>query len=835
MVEVIHGEQVVRIASGLPCELVRESKILTITNMYKAAGLLTAVLLPVFMDYIPVFGPPGPPTAESAEAVLRTVKLDGGFYPPFVLEEMAQRPSAMEMIATLDGVVTGGAPLAEATGNRISEVTHLHCSFGHTEGSAPSQFLVDREDWAYFHFHPASGFKPEHLHGDLYKLVFHRAPEERNTQPLFHVFPDIDKFDTGDLISKHPSKPDLWLHRGRADDLVVLSTGEKFNPAPAEAKINTSTLVKRSLMAGNGRSHPLLLVQRNEATTANMTSEEITTALWPVVEETNLIMATQGRLLSDYVVILPENEEFSLSGKGSIQREASLTKFASYIESTSPPSMSQSSGVTIDTPEDAMKVVREILASVCGIHEAEDNDDLFGLGLDSAQAAQISGRLREAASLWPRELRMGIAEFYKEPTIRGLANRLLASAANGTSSKTIDDLMSDLVFKYTSGLEQQTRRPQRRAALTVALTGSTGNVGSHLLNRLVADPLVGKIICLNRAVTGEAAQRDAYVRHRLRQAPAGKKTVQYLCVDLAKPRLGLGSVEYETLQKGVDLVLHNAWELNFMRPVESFEKTHIAGVRHLIDLCTGSQHDARMVFISSIGAVNGRLHGETMITEEAPGPDHRPSDYGYSQAKSVSERILIEACNRGAVTGGIVRLGQIAGASGDGEGYWSTTDWLPRVLYTSKALGLLPRSLGSADVVDWVPVNAVPDILMEIVHTSADSSTNSDCQVHHIANPQRLSWEDLAPSVCQHLGEDIHLVEFQEWLNQLAKAAYEGKTDREKLPAMALLGWLEKGSDPELTSRHLSVKKTELVSPTLAGLEAVTSDMMQRWIREWEI
>ncbi|KAH8170491.1 male sterility protein [Sarocladium implicatum] len=810
---------------------------------YQAGGLGACFIFPLLLDFIPVFGPPGPPTAESIEAVHRITNLDGGFYPPFMLEEMAQSSSAMETIAKLECVIFAGGPLTDMTWEKLSEVTHVHSAFGHTEGLSPAHLIMDKEDRGYSQFHPAAGLKPEHLDGDLYKAVFCRSTKEEERQTLFYVFPDVDRFETGDIYSRHPTKPDLWSYSGRADDLVVLSTGEKFNPLPAEAKINTSPLVRRSLMAGRGLPHPVLLVQRNGATTADMTLDEIITALWPTVEETNTTMATQGRLLKEYVMILPENEEFALSSKGTIQRKASEDKFAVYIKSVGSAPVSNGSAAVVETMEDAAQLVKEVLASLCGFHEVDDDRDLFELGLDSAQAAQVSGRLREVANAWPRDLGKGIAYFYKNPTVRGLAGKLLSPANNGTKSfdgtnsvesDAVDDGLSMLVHKYTSGLEARERRPRRSDALTVILTGSTGNIGSHLLNRLIDDPLVNRIFCLNRATTGEAAQRDAYKRHRLQPRSPGKKTVQYFSVDLSQPLLGLSPADYESLQQEADLVLHNAWELNFTRPVELFEKTHIAGTRHLIDLCAGSRYDARMVFLSSIGAVNGQKDCDTLITEEAASRDHKPADQGYSQSKAVAERVLLEACARGTVAGNIIRLGQIAGASGDEEGYWSTTDWAPRILVTSKVLGLVPRSLGPMSVVDWVPINEVPDILMDIVHTSTGSSTTgSDCPVHHIANPRRVAWEDIAPTAREHLGEKARLVNFHEWLDHLTKAASGGEIDREKLPAMALLGWLETLSSPEVTPRYLSVEKTQAISLTLAGLEPVNGDMLRRWMREW--
>lgn len=42
-------------------------------------------------------------------------------------------------------------------------------------------------------------------------------------------------YATSDLLQQHPTKPHLFRVFGRADDQLMLSTGEKTNPAPLGA------------------------------------------------------------------------------------------------------------------------------------------------------------------------------------------------------------------------------------------------------------------------------------------------------------------------------------------------------------------------------------------------------------------------------------------------------------------------------------------------------------------------------------------------------------------------------------------------------------------------
>ena len=49
------------------------------------------------------------------------------------------------------------------------------------------------------------------------------------------VFNDRPAYATNDLLQQHPTKSHLFRFYGRVDDQLMLSTGEKTNPAPLGA------------------------------------------------------------------------------------------------------------------------------------------------------------------------------------------------------------------------------------------------------------------------------------------------------------------------------------------------------------------------------------------------------------------------------------------------------------------------------------------------------------------------------------------------------------------------------------------------------------------------
>lgn len=139
-------------------------------------------------------------------------------------------------------------------------------------------------------------------------------------------------------------------------------------------------------------------------------------------------------------------------------------------------------------------------------------------------------------------------------------------------------------------------------------------------------------------------------------------------------------------------IIHTAWELNFNWGLERFEKVHIAGVRHLIDLSLVSTlpRSPRVIFISSIGVVS-RHNPEIPVPEEPLGDPQLIGGRGYAEAKFVCERILDKAANVSGVPVTVIRSGQIAGSSIDG--YWAQSEYMPTIFRSSKILGKVPSQL----------------------------------------------------------------------------------------------------------------------------------------------
>lgn len=139
-------------------------------------------------------------------------------------------------------------PLNKTCGDIINKHIPLVSIIGSTEGAMLPIVMPIREDWMYLHIHPAAGFTYRPHDDELWEQFQTRQTELDLFQGFLQTFPDVDEVATNDLYSKHPTRSDTWLYRGRADDVIVLSNGEKVHVLDMEDIINGHSLVRSTLI-----------------------------------------------------------------------------------------------------------------------------------------------------------------------------------------------------------------------------------------------------------------------------------------------------------------------------------------------------------------------------------------------------------------------------------------------------------------------------------------------------------------------------------------------------------------------------------------------------------
>ena len=144
------------------------------------------------------------------------------------------------------------------------------------------------------------------------------------------------------------------------------------------------------------------------------------------------------------------------------------------------------------------------------------------------------------------------------------------------------------------------------------------------------------------------------------------------------------------IRSDVTHIVHLAWQMNFNVTVDNFERTQIAGVRHLIDLALSSRRTCppKFIFVSSIAAALG-FQGDGPIPERAmDDPEVVKKESGYGQAKYVVERVIDNAARETGLAATVIRCGQLSGSSISGA--WNMAEYIPILLLSSIESGVVP-------------------------------------------------------------------------------------------------------------------------------------------------
>ncbi|KAG6363830.1 hypothetical protein INS49_008933 [Diaporthe citri] len=500
----------------------------------------------------------------------------------------------------------------------------------------------------------------------------------------------------------------------------------------------------------------------------------------------------------------------------------------------------------------------------------------FELGMDSLQVLRMTTEMRvqlEIMGGYPQQRleRLSPKFIYAHHSLSRLSSFFLwpcgdavkemshprgSSYQSGGSASSSEDIppttqMQTILDEYAAGLPHprlyhpgespyhSTSADSQAKNMTVLLTGSTGSLGSYLLEELCHNGRVSKIVCLNRSL--DAAKRHASMIQSRGLNALDPSRVLFYKADLSKRQLGLAEGIYEQLLRTVTHIIHNQWPVNFNWSLASFAP-YIAGVRNLAEMALHSRHDAFLLFVSSVSSVGGWNKSEAGQSPALPPEDPvsnlgQSANIGYAQSKLIAECLLDQAAAKS------------------------------RLRLSSSHMGVFPTSFPSRDRIDWIPVDKLARVLVEIMHwASSATDRHGDCaaagaQVYHVVNPQVRSWEaDLAPAMLSAFragNYPVRGVPFPTWVDELARVSqtYTSSHDgsgqgglgsesvllERRVPAIRLLDFFldiaagDEREKCEERSRALTSEKAERASKTLRELGAIRREWIDNWLEQWGI
>ncbi|KAF7872907.1 uncharacterized protein EAF02_008978 [Botrytis sinoallii] len=823
-----------------------ETRLLNTLPPFHAGGIFMTLLNAVFNQTPFIYPLSGVPlSTQIVLEALKHVKADSVLLAPPFVEEVGKTPEMLDfLVKNIDVLLYGGGDVSQATGDKISKRLKLSMIIGSTEsGAYPAVFPSDKwpsEDWKYFHFHPNAGIELRSHSENRHEAVLIRNTDPEKFQPIFSVFPSLNQWETHDLYAPHPSIADLWLYSGRSDDIIVLLTGEKTNPVSMEQQISHHPEVRAALVIGTHRFQTALLIELiSPQALSTVERAKAIERIWPTIQQANQECPRHAKVAKSHVFFTSPDKPMGRSGKGMVQRQPTLDLYSKEIDNlyADADKMSSSPSLNLSAPEieklkidmnDSISISRFIhdnISQLIGSITFQDEDDLFIRGL------------------------------YTNPSVKSLAETIiqlssLHEAEKSSDSKSREQGTHDSLVEYKAILDE-IAPPDNQTHLNgvkdadgtsseekiVVLTGSTGTLGSYILQTLLSSSAVSHIFCLNRTA-GEQSQIKRSKAHGLpTEFPSNRVT--FLQANLSEERLGLEPEIFEKVKASATHIIHNAWPVNFNIPLSSFHP-NIKGVINLLEFAATASQTPSLMFLSSLSSV-GNFSGdvpESVITDTSAS-----LPMGYSESKFIAENLLAYAADKFPhVSISIARVGQIAGPVST-TGIWNKHEWFPSLVLSSIHLGIIPESLDSTDrsEVDWVPIDLIADILVELV-LSQRIDHNHGAKVYHPVNPVLVPWKSLLPRIIETatVGQEnkITPVPFAKWIERVRKDAEDlhSKIDFEEMleknPAIKLLSFYKELAKGRGTS-ILENKKTVQESGKLRRLIGVEAAWVEKWVHGW--
>lgn len=132
-----------------------------------------------------------------------------------------------------------------------------------------------------------------------------------------------------DLYDEHPSKPGFMRLRGRTDNIIAFSTGEKFNPVTLEAAITAHPAILSALVADHGKFQASLLV---EPKTFLGDTDHLLDEIWPTVQAANKSSPNHSKIMRDFITFAKPAKPIARAARGTVQRQMTLELYRNEID-----------------------------------------------------------------------------------------------------------------------------------------------------------------------------------------------------------------------------------------------------------------------------------------------------------------------------------------------------------------------------------------------------------------------------------------------------------------------------------------------------------------------
>ena len=444
------------------------------------------------------------------------------------------------------------------------------------------------------------------------------------------------------------------------------------------------------------------------------------------------------------------------------------------------PQLAVSSAYTAPV-NDTERTFCDIFAGILQMDKVGATDNFFELGGTSLVVTRVIIEADKAG------LHVAYGDVFANPTPRKLAQLITGETVDDTAGASAP--VADFDYTAINNLLQRNtlgffRAGERQPLGNVLITGATGYLGIHIL-REVIDSDAKNIYCLVRGKSQEKAESRLrtllfyYFAHSFKELFGNR--LHIILGDVTEDLISLTSQisnlksQISNLKSQIDTVFNCAAIVKHFSEGTEIEDVNIGGAQRCVDFCIKT--GAKLIHISTAstrGLWAGEIKGDVYTEQRLYMGQFLGNKYIYS--KFMAERLILDAVALHGLSAKIMRVGNLAARSTDGEfqANFSTNSFMGRIRIYNM-LGCCPYALRNKQV-EFSPINEVARAICLL------ATTPKDCTVFHPYNIHGQFLGDVLSGLTKVTG-GIRFVEQDEFQQVMDEAG----RDPQKAKQMAAL------------------------------------------------
>ncbi|MBQ1650220.1 MAG: AMP-binding protein, partial [Prevotella sp.] len=419
----------------------------------------------------------------------------------------------------------------------------------------------------------------------------------------------------------------------------------------------------------------------------------------------------------------------------------------------------------VEPANDTEKLFCGIFSEVLSVDKIGATDNFFELGGTSLMVTKVIIEADKAGH------HVAYGEVFTHPT-----PRLLAQLVTGeTPVENTDDEVTNFDYSGINAILQQNRvetfvKGERQQLGNVLLTGATGYLGIHVLRELI-DSDAPTITCLVREQDQEGAERRLknllfyYFESSFKELFGTRLFV--VNGDVTQDLNEIVNCQLSTVNS-IDTVFNCAANVKHFSKTSDIEDVNIGGAKRCVEFCVKT--GAKLIHISTTSV------GEVWVIrnngEEVPTLDERKFWFGqfldnrYIHSKFLAERIVLDAVAHHGLNAKVMRVGNLAPRSYDGEfqANFNSNSYMGRLKVFN--------TLGCCSYDDYDELTEMSPIDETAKAVVLLATTPKGCTVFQPFNNHTELFGDVL-QLLSKVGKEIRFVERDEFEKALAEAGQD--------------------------------------------------------------